>query len=306
MIKNQYIHTSTLHPTGIMHPQGAVRLGIIKGVYRKNSQGEIFDTSICQVKFRKPRILMARERFFDEDRELSFDHSRRIQTRLQGVVFRKTKAIGFRNIGVSNIEKVSDKSDWPEVEPAKGPESLVVERDSDWNDTWGRDHSYEETWGAMRDRDPEAALFTDTRVKPQLTYYDEGKLIKDVTPQWDSSVDPNIEKGARKTTENKKRKARKERFKLPVYEVVEESSTPIIVPPSAEEDLSDLQSISPKDRKRAFAFNEYGLALMESGQYDRAMTYFKKARGLDPNEKTYRTNQKRCQQWIEYKSGKGG
>ena len=295
-----------------------MRLGFLKGKYKDSSLGRIYDTSVCQVKFRKPRILMSRNRTFDEDRELNFDHKRRIKTRLQGVVFRKTKVIGFRNIGVSNIEEVSEDSDWPEVEPAKSPESLVQERDSDWEQTWGRDQAYEEVWGTSIDIDPEAALYTDERVKPQLTYYDEKKLIKDVTPQWDSSLAP-VEKRT-KTGPRKKRSSQKpgkkpfidyvveydreDKSKQPVYEVLEQESVPIIAPPSTREETP--KSVSPKDRKRAYAFNEYGLALMESGQYERAMTYFVKAMDLDPNESTYNTNKKRCKQWMDYKSRKGG
>ena len=45
-------------------------MGIIKGIYKDGYKGKIFDTSVCQVKFRKPRILARRERTFDEDREL--------------------------------------------------------------------------------------------------------------------------------------------------------------------------------------------------------------------------------------------
>ena len=65
------------------------------------------------------------------------------------------------------------------------------------------------------------------------------------------------------------------------------------------------RTVNPKDQKRAFAFNEYALALMESGEYERAMNYFQKALDLDPSEDTYSINMKRCREWLDYKQ-RGG
>ena len=59
------------------------------------------------------------------------------------------------------------------------------------------------------------------------------------------------------------------------------------------------------EKKRAFAFNEYALLLMESGEYDRAMNYFQKALDLDPSEGTYTINMNRCREWLDYKK-RGG
>ncbi len=299
-----------------------------KAKHNKGDLAGIYDTSICQVKFRNPRILMKRKRTFDQDRDLSFDHNRRIDVRLQGILFRKTKAIGFRNIGVSNLEDIDKSEDWPTVEPAKSPESMVMDRDSDWEHTWGMDQTYEEIWGTGRDMEHDAILFPTDRLEPQLTYYSKQKLVKDDDPiSRRSSKRRNKAKAKKKIGQTNT--ARKMPFldyvedqdssirtKNPVYQVAEEDSEPINSPPSSkdvrlwsEDESSNISSeqvpVSPKDRKRAYAFNEYGLSLMESGQYDRAMSYFQKAKGLDPNERTYTTNQKRCQQWMDYHSRKG-
>ncbi len=298
-----------------------------KGKHTKGDLAGIYDTSICQVKFRNPRILMKRDRTFDQDRDLSFDHNRRIDVRLQGVLFRKTKAIGFRNIGISNLEDIDKDEDWPTVEPAKGPASMVMDRDSDWDHTWGRDQTYEEIWETKRDMEHDAILFPTDRLEPQLTYYSQQKLIDEDQKLKRSNQRRKKSKAKKKIgpTNTAKRipfldyvedVENKNKTKVPIYEVIEEDSKPIYAPPpsgevrSWSEDegpsfSSEQVTVSPKDRKRAYAFNEYGLALMESGQYERAMSYFQKAKGLDPNERTYTTNQQRCQQWMDFKSRKG-
>ena len=78
----------------------------------------LYDTSKCQVRFRKPRILPRRKRDFDQDRDLDFDPNRLIDARLQGVIFRTDSAVGFRNIGVGNVEDAMSTKDWPDVGPA--------------------------------------------------------------------------------------------------------------------------------------------------------------------------------------------
>jgi hypothetical protein len=295
-------------------------LKVGKGKGRKRSIKDMYDTSVCHVKFRKPRIVPERKRTFDQDRELYFDHMRRIRARLQGVVFRDHFAIGFRNIGVSNIEEVSEKRDWPKVAPAQSPKSLIVERDSDWERTWGRDESYSGRWGTARDEDHETVLYPAERIPPQLTYYSKRKVVEDKTkPEWRrTKIEPT------KTKETKRRsllssEREESKWKTRGSEKVNQldggaSNPPIEVPPSRIEWIDENTgsgsgmgeaSVSPKDKKRAFAFNEYALALMESGQYKRAMTYFQKARNLDPREEIYKTNMNRCQQWLDYRS-RGG
>ena len=109
-----------------------------KGKRKRINFDNKFDTSVCQVVFRKPRVDVNRDPSFDHNRDLSFDHNRSIDARLDGVVFRDHFAIGFRNAGIGNIEKISSEGDWPEIEPAKSPKSLIIERDTDWDGsaTW--------------------------------------------------------------------------------------------------------------------------------------------------------------------------
>jgi tetratricopeptide (TPR) repeat protein len=296
------------------------------------------------VKFRKARIVPRRKRHFDQDRHLQFEHNRNIRARLQGVRFRNEPyAIGFRNIGVSNIEEAADAQDWPNVGPAKKPDSLVVERDSDYNQVWGRDRSYQEKWGDQIDDDWDSALDPADPIPPQLSYYhlkeetkkaprdkrfDRHKKTPKTRSQFmvDSSIPKKKPKSKPKPIEYIKDEPAwaSSSGNQPVYEVVEETTTPIIAQPSQkyevkwEEPTIDdaiqsvrskiepiYQSVSPKDKKRAYAFNEYALNLMESGKYAKAMTYFQKARSLDPVEETYKVNMKRCQQWLDYKLKRG-
>ncbi len=64
----------------------------------------------------------------------------------------------------------------------------------------------------------------------------------------------------------------------------------------------DLQ-VSKKDRRDAYTYNEYALALMSDGDFQRALSYFEKARALDPKEDIYRVNHERCQEWVRSKRG---
>lgn len=64
-------------------------------------------------------------------------------------------------------------------------------------------------------------------------------------------------------------------------------------------------SISPANKKRANALNEYGLTLMELKDYDQAIRYFVKAIEMDPLEGTYRVNRDRCMDWIRYMKRSG-
>jgi hypothetical protein len=106
---------------------------------RKGSEREgLYDTSKCNVKFRRPRILQSRSLSFDHRRKLGFEPNRRIKARLSGVVFRRKAAIGFRNVGISNLEEVMDRDDWPEVGKAQLPDTLRLERRKDWSRTWGQ------------------------------------------------------------------------------------------------------------------------------------------------------------------------
>jgi hypothetical protein len=247
----------------------------------------LYDTSKCQVKFRKPRILQSRKLFFDHNRDLNFNHVRFIDARLQGVIFRKEKVIGFRNIGVSNIEQVMDRKDWPDVGPAKSPETLKIQRNNHWEKTWGKDHTYRERWGVASKKDTKDYLSSRERIKPQVSYH---------------------KRGTRTTRTKSPSKPVQQKRPSPKVEVIEE---PVITAPSstwqppARTFSYGAPATSAKDKKRALLFNEYALALMDSQKYERAMTYFQKAQDLDPGEETYRINMKRCREWLEYQS-RGG
>jgi len=286
-----------------------------KGRKSRSREG-MYDTSKCHVKFRKPRILTSRERLFDHNRELGFDHNRNIEARLRGVMFRDRFAVGFRNVGVENIEDVARPEEWPDTGPATEPESLSISRDSDWNQTWGPDKDYTVKWGVAPSRDHDASSKPAARMKPQLSYEHRRGKRNDVRDLIKSSG-PSSRKGGGSSLSH--RKGSPNGPLQPQYQVLETDSNPIFVPPSSmagvdeptpgtsrKADRKDQgRRVSQRDKKRAFAFNEYGLALMESGHYDRAMTYFEKATGTDPAEKVYQTNMDRCRQWMEYKR-KGG
>lgn len=260
-----------------------------KSKYKSTSAGRIYDTSECQVKFRKPRVLMDRNRSFDHDRELTFDHNRMIQARLQGVFFRDGFAVGFRNIGVSNIEVLSSKEDWPDVGPAKKPETLKKKKSKGYKKTWGPEQSFQQKWG-QEAADPEDYLIRRKRIKPQLSHEKYSKI--DEKP---------VEMVISTSPSKKKKKDSRSQVKF-------DTGKSISAPPSRVEVRSHSpvkRQVSSKDKKRAFAFNEYALALMEAGEYQKAMTYFNKALDLDPTEETYHINMDRCNQWLEY-TNKGG
>ena len=221
---------------------------------RQGSEREgLYDTSKCNVKFRRPRILQSRSLAFDHRRKLGFDPDRRIKARLSGVVFRRKTAIGFRNVGVSNLEEVMDKEDWPDVGRASPPDTLKIERRKDWSRTWGKDKDYTDKWGISPSR---KGLET-----PESEDVDDQQLFRDTPGR--SSV------------------------------TVEEA--PIEVGP-----ITPAATVDPVMRKKALAFNEYALQLMESGEYVRARSYFQKAIELDPGEPVYVTNLDRCQKWMDY------
>ncbi len=249
----------------------------------------LYDTSKCQVKFRKPRILQSRKLFFDHNRHLNFNHVRMIDARLQGVIFREKGAVEFRNIGVSNIEQVMSKEDWPDVGSAKPPETLKIQRNDHWEGTWGKDQSYIERWGVKKKEDSREHLYSRDRLKPQLSYQKRG--MKSTTTRTQTPSKLIMQKRT-----------------SPKVEVIEE---PVIAVPSstwqppAQTFSYGTPATPAKDKKRALLFNEYALALMDSQKYERAMTYFQKAQDLDPGEETYRINMKRCREWLEYQT-RGG
>ena len=157
------------------------------GKRKKKSQASerLFDTSRCQVKFRKPRILERRNRSFDQDRELTFDHERVIHTRLQGVIFRDRPKLDFKNSGVANVEEVSNKQDWPDVGPAKTPDALQVKRSADWEQTWGKVESFEQRWSVDRRKveiRPDQYVYSRDRTQPRLTYIIQRKENQRTTP----------------------------------------------------------------------------------------------------------------------------
>jgi hypothetical protein len=269
---------------------------------RRNVSPRLYDTSKCQVKFRQPRILQRRPRLFDENRELSFDHQRVIDVRLQGVIFRNEPAVGFRNIGVSNVDDVMDKGDWPDVGPAKPPDTLKIERDSDWEETWGKVESFHRRWEVNPRDVPKRSrdyLYSRDRVQPQLTYVDELRSKQKSTPKRSAHQKQPPRRPAEQQHQRVYSPQPKQKPKI------QARSQPIYAPPSTFTNVPVRTTVEKKatsgEKKRAFAFNEYALLLMESGEYDRAMNYFQKALNLDPLEETYKINMKRCKEWLEYK-----
>lgn len=221
---------------------------------RKGSEREgLYDTSKCNVKFRRPRILQSRSLSFDHRRKLGFEPNRRIKARLSGVVFRRKAAIGFRNVGISNLEEVMDRDDWPEVGKAQLPDTLRLERRKDWSRTWGQDKGYREKWG------------TSPIVKREV----------------------QVETGEAEDDEVFRASPEKRREPASIVTIEEQPAGPA-------------SRVSPVMRRKALAFNEYALQLMESGEYVRAQSYFRKAIELDPDETVYVTNLERCQKWMDY------
>jgi len=225
-------------------------------VVRRGSDKEgLYDTSRCNVKFRRPRILQSRSLTFDHRRKLGFDANRKIRARLNGVIFRREAAVGFRNVGISNLEDVMDRTDWPNVGQASPPDTLKVERRDGWAKTWGRDKGYKDKWGSQPSRKPEGPK--------------EGEA--------DGEEDQEVFR-----VSTGKGKDRSERTAITL------------------EPVSPVTRTDPVMRKKALAFNEYALQLMESGEYVRARSYFQKAIELDPEEQVYVTNLERCQKWMDY------
>ena len=210
-----------------------------KRKYRNKSKERIFDTSVCHAKFRKPRILQKRNRSFDEDRELFFDHNRKIEARLDGIVFRDTFAVGFRKRGLLNLDAVMDEEDWPKMPKAERPKTTKRKKGPGYEKTWGQDLTYKQKW---------------------------------VQPQAESQL---ITLGSSVRDHNQHRMGAQRR---------------------------DLQ-VSKKDRRDAYTYNEYALALMSDGDFKRSLSYFERARTLDPNEEIYRVNLERCQEWLRSKRG---
>ncbi|MBN1390013.1 MAG: tetratricopeptide repeat protein [Candidatus Thermoplasmatota archaeon] len=265
----------------------------------------LYDTSKCQVKFRKPRILQDRKRNFDHQRELGFDPNRLIYARLQGVIFRSDSAVGFRNIGIGNIEFVKDRKDWPDVGPAEPPEMMKVQRDHDWERTWGMDETFEARWGGRRRTPSRDYLYSQDRIKPQLSYYSQKKPVPPEPPV-PRNRSRQVQGPGQKPSPRPQPATPPSTRPKPRVEVVHEAvhaqtrNKQVMTAPA-----STTRTVNPKDQKRAFAFNEYALALMESGEYERAMDYFQKALDLDPSEQTYSINMMRCREWLDYKE-RGG
>ncbi len=214
-------------------------LAPIKKKGKGRRKGRIFDTSVCHARFRKPRILQKRKRTFDEDRELSFDHNRKIEARLDGIVFRDTFAIGFRTASLFNLDEVMDAKDWPEMPKAERPKTTKRKKGPGYEKTWGQDLTFKQKWAQ-----PEA----------------ESKVI---------TLDPST--------------GDHDQYRMGAQR-------------------SDLQ-VSKKDRRDAYTYNEYALALMSDGDFQRSLSYFERARALDPNEDIYRVNHERCQEWVRSKRG---
>ena len=210
-----------------------------KRKYRNRSKERIFDTSVCHAKFRKPRILQKRNRSFNEDRELFFDHNRKIEARLDGIVFRDTFAVGFRKRGLLNLDAVMDEEDWPKMPKAARPKTTKIQKGPGFDKTWGHDRSFKQKWAQPEPVNEIISLGASTRDRDQH----------------------------RMGTQRK-----------------------------------DLQ-VSKKDRKDAYTYNEYALALMSDGDFKRSLSYFERARALDPNEEIYRVNLERCQEWLRSKRG---
>jgi hypothetical protein len=288
-------------------PRSEVPLSVTgKRKKERQESTRLYDTSKCKVKFRQPRILQRRPRQFNENRDLNFNHRRVIDTRLQGVMFRLKPAVGFRNIGVGNIDDVMDKRDWPDVGPARPPESLKIQKDADWEETWGREESFQRRWGV----DPKDVknktrdyLYWKDRIQPQLTYTNELMVQQSKIAHKPTQRQQPVRHIPKQQYQQQYRSQPKPKPKVDVI------SRPIYAPPSTFSNVPVRTSVQKRassgEKKRAFAFNEYALLLMESGEYERAMNYFQKALDLDPPEETYKINMQRCREWLDYKK-RGG
>ncbi len=238
----------------------------LKRTSKRSRMPKVYDTSKCHAKFRSPRIMRKRNRSFNEDRSLSFDHNRVIEARLDGVIFREGAAVGFRNIGVDNLNQVMDPKDWPKGEPLRSSESIKIDRDNDWEETWGKDASFHEKWGGSPSKGPN---------RPR-----KSKSRKDRSSRHSSPPS---------------------RSKITVKEV-EGNRSSLFMPPSSK---GGTGRPSDADRKKAILLNEHALSLMDNGRYKDAMSFFQKALGLDPSEETYQINMARCREWLEYQKRRG-
>ena len=208
---------------------------------RKSEKKRFFDTSKPQAKFRRARIDWERGTEFDENRDLDFNWDRDIDARLQGIVFREKGSIGFRNLGVTNLDDVLDDEDWPDYGEAKPGKKFKKERIKDYTKRWGKDLSYDERWGVD--------IPLEQQPKAMISHHKYS---------FDNIVRDEIGREGR------------------------------------------------SKKSRAVKLNDYGLSLMEEGDYLSALEYFKKAIDLDPEEKVYKKNLNRCRLWWRYTSRGGG
>lgn len=218
---------------------------------KKGRMSKLFDTSKCTAKFRKARIRPKRKRSFNEDREIGFDFDRDIEARLEGMVFREQFAVGFRNLGIGNLDQVQvvEKDDWPDAGKAELGNTLAVDRTRGYQNRWGKDRSYKENWGT-----PMAPGRKQARRQSQVS-----RAV-----------------------------------------VVEEQPVTRQQPARSQQPAASVRP-SSVSRKRAYAYNEYGLSLMEDGDYRGATNNFKEAIKLDPIEDVYKINLQRCSEWLNYK-----
>ena len=207
---------------------------------KKREKSRFFDTSKPQAKFRRARIDWERGTEFDEDRDLNFNWNRDIDARLKGIIFRERGAIGFRILGVNNLDDVMEKDDWPDYGKAKPGKRFKQERIKGYTDRWGEDRSFDERW--------RYEIPLDQQPKAMISHHK-------------FSFDDVLREGEGGTQSKK---------------------------------------------KRAVKFNDFGLTLMEEGDYLSALEYFKKARDLDPDERVYVKNLERCRKWWKYTSRGGG
>ena len=109
-----------------------------KMAVKGQSMSGMYDTSLVHAKFRVARIKPERDLFFSFERELNFDPERDIDARLIGVIFREVAAVGFRNLGVSNLDEVSNPDEWPDTGKARPGEAMESKRDQRWYAKWGK------------------------------------------------------------------------------------------------------------------------------------------------------------------------
>jgi len=110
----------------------------------------MYDTSVVHAKFRIARIKPERELVFSPERTLNFDPERDIDARLIGVIFREVAAVGFRNLGVSNLNEVADPEEWPDTGKAMPGETMESKRDQRWYAKWGKAKETRVKWSQTR------------------------------------------------------------------------------------------------------------------------------------------------------------